>query len=132
MKDNPAFIKWFVTAVQCNSPPDFILAKPDIFLDFCLSNVYTYLDANAIRIANALLSLPGRHSQPVISYLVGLDGEEFQKALQQLVTTNIVVWSPVNIKSGVETEYELGELPRFKYQQAPPPRLRRGNRVSAT
>jgi LuxR family transcriptional regulator, glucitol operon activator len=112
MRDNPAFIKWFVTAVQCDKRPDEVLARPALFLDFCLSNVYTYLNLDAIKIANALLSLPGRHPQPVISYLAELDGDRFQKALRQLVTTNMVSMSPAQSNSGRESQYELSDLPR--------------------
>lgn len=112
MKNNAAFIKWFVTVVQCHTRPEDVLAKDTLFLDFCLSNVYSYLDDNARKVANALLAIPGRHSQPVISYLSGLDGDAFQSALRQLITTNIVIISPVRTQWGSESYYELGELPR--------------------
>jgi len=69
MKNNPAFIKWFVTAVQCGRRPEEVFARPELFLDFCLSNVYKYLSSVAILIANALVTVTGQHSQPVLAYL---------------------------------------------------------------
>lgn len=113
MKNNPAFIKWFVTAVQCGRRPEEVFARPELFLDFCLSNVYKYLSPDAILIANALVAVPGRHTQPVLAYLTELDGDRFQTALRLLITTNMVTMGSLASDGSMETVYELGELPRL-------------------
>ena len=111
MKNNPAFIKWFVTAVQCGKRPEEVLVAPRIFLDFCLSNVYNYLSIDAKNIAKAMLAVPGKHAQPVLSYLTDLEDDRFQEALQQVVTTNIAIRSTSPTEGG--TFYELCDLPRL-------------------
>jgi hypothetical protein len=113
MKNNPSFVKWFVSAVQSGKRPEEVLVEPTVFLDFCLSNVYGFLSEDGREIAHAMLAVPGRHAQPVLSYLTDIEGHDFQVALQQLITTNIAVMSSTPTEHGYESVYELGELPRL-------------------
>jgi hypothetical protein len=62
MKNKSAFIKWFVTAVQVGKQPEEILQNAAVFLDYCMPNVWGYLDASAKAVADALLAVPGKHA----------------------------------------------------------------------
>ena len=121
MKFNPGFIKWFVSAVQCGRRPEDVLANPQIFLDFCLSNVYEYVGDDARKIAKAMLAVPGKHTQAVLSYITKMDGDRFQAALQQLWSANLVSMLTTPTETGFETVYELSELPRLYILKNHPP-----------
>ena len=112
MKNNPGFIKWFVAAVQAGKRPEEVLAKPDMFLEFCMSNVYSYLTKNSQALLRAMLSLPEKYSQAELAYLTELDHLDLQRALQQLLSTNMVVMVNVARGSSYESRYVLGELAR--------------------
>lgn len=113
MKLNPGFIKWFVSCVQCDIPPEKVLANPVKFLDFCLSNVYDYVSDNAKTICKAMLAVPGRQSLSLISYLTKLSGDALQEAIANLQFANIVRMDSVHTKAGSETVYELSDIPRL-------------------
>src|SRR5690606_4099429 len=63
MNNNPGFIKWFVSAVQAGMRPEEALERPEVFLDFCMSNVYNFLNPEAKHVLNVLLCLPGAKTQ---------------------------------------------------------------------
>jgi LuxR family glucitol operon transcriptional activator len=112
MKNNPGYLKWFVSAVQAGKRPEEVLAKPDVFLDFCMSNVYDYLSASSQALIRAMLCVPGKHSQAELAYLSSMEHQELQRSLQQLLTTNMVVMSSVPRGSSYESQYDLSELAR--------------------
>src|SRR5882724_5491895 len=109
---SPGFIKWFVSAVQAGKRPEEVLAKPDIFLDFCLSNVYRYLSEVSKKVLRCMLCVPTPNSQAELSFLTELDFLKLQPALQQLLTTNMIVMSSLPTGSSFESRYALSDLPR--------------------
>ncbi|WP_404864499.1 cold shock domain-containing protein [Georhizobium sp. MAB10] len=124
MKGNPGFIKWFVSSVQCGKRPENVLVEPKVFLDFCLSNVYDYISEDARNLVNVMISIPGPHTQSVLSYISGLNGDRFQSALQSLWSANLVQMSSVSTSVGQQTVYEPGELPRlFLIKNHPPSQI---------
>lgn len=112
MNNNPGFIKWFVSAVQTGSRPEEVLAKSDVFLEFCMSNVYDYLSTKARKVLRSLLCLPGRHSQAELAFLNSAEALELQPALHELMRTNMVNMSTVAVGSSFESQYELIDLAR--------------------
>lgn len=112
MKNNPGYIKWFVSAVQAGRRPEEVLANPDLFLNFCMSNVYEYLTPTSRTVLRAMLCLPELNSQAELHFLTQLDVLDLQRALQQLLTTNMVVMSSVPRGSSFESRYEISELAR--------------------
>ncbi len=113
MKYNAGFIKWFVSAVQSGKRPEEVLVDPKIFLDFCLSNVYDHLSDDSKKLAGVMLSLAGKHSQSVLSFISEIGGDDFKQALQQLWSANLVTMSTSATDQGSQTVYELAELPRL-------------------
>jgi LuxR family glucitol operon transcriptional activator len=113
MQNNPGFIKWFVSAVQTGQRPEDILDKPDIFLEFCMSNVYHYLSDNSKLVLKSMQALPGRHSQAELAFITNeLSATDIQKSLQGLLTTNMVYMTSIAQGTSFETKYDMSELAR--------------------
>jgi LuxR family glucitol operon transcriptional activator len=112
MHNSPGYIKWFVTAVQSGRRPEEILAKPTLFLDFCLSNVYGYLSEDSRLVLKSMLCIPLASSQAELAFLTELDSLVLQRALQQLMTTNMITMTSVVAGSSFESRYAISDLPR--------------------
>ncbi len=123
MKYNPGFVRWFVSAVQAGKRPEDILSKPELFLDFCMSNVYEYLSKEARNTLNAMVSIPGRHSQGELAVLTEADASSLQEAIHQLLTTNMITMETGSREGSAETRYEVSDLARAyltKHHPVPP------------
>jgi len=112
MKKNPGFIKWFVSAIQAGSRPEDVLAKSDIFLEFCMSNVYSYLSKESKRILRSMLCLPRRYSQAELGYLNDINSLDLQRSIHELLRTNMVIMSSTPTGSSFESQYKLADLAR--------------------
>lgn len=113
MTNNPLFIKWFVSAVQVGCRPEDLLAHPDLFLDFCMSNVYGHLSVPARGVLSALLAIPEELTLAEVTYFNGGDAFEAQAALQELLTTNMMVMNSLPRGTVVESRYAITELARL-------------------
>ena len=112
MKNNPLWIKWFVSGVQAGQRPEALLAKPDRFLDYALTNVYEYLSEDSRKLLDVMQSVPGPHSQAQLAFLSQIDPEPLQKALLQLATTHMMRIRRSPGVSSFESRYALGDLAR--------------------
>jgi cold shock CspA family protein/tetratricopeptide (TPR) repeat protein len=114
MHNNPLFIKWFVAAVQSGMSPEQVLFEPGLFLDFCMSNVYEHLSGAAQALLKALLAAPDELSLPELIYYQQDETYETQAAVQELLTTNMLVMNSFPGRSGgtVESRYRLTDLTR--------------------
>jgi hypothetical protein len=111
MANNPAYIKWFVTAVQVGKSPGEVLANPDMFLEFCMSNVYRYLSSIGKDILHTMQGVPGKHSLAELAFLCGeREPIPMQKGLHELLATNMVNMSSIPRGSSFESRYSVGEL----------------------
>jgi LuxR family transcriptional regulator, glucitol operon activator len=111
---NPAFIKWFVSAVRVGQPPEEVLAShSDMLLDFCLSNVYDFLSEESRRLLYVFQSAPGRHSQGELAYLEDEhDVHRLKKCLLELVSANMVKLHSIAAGSTYHSSYDLTDLSR--------------------
>ena len=139
MKYNPGYIKWFISVVQAAKRPEEVLAKPDIFLDFCMTNVYQYLNDFSKEVLQAMLAVQGKYSQAELAFLTNLEIVALQQALQQLITTNFILMTSKPVGNSFETRYSLSELAReFLIRHYPPSQaksdefIRRKRRLVAT
>jgi len=121
MKNNPGFIKWFISAVQAGKRPEEVLAKPDMFLDFCMANVYDYLSQTSRRILKSMQTIPGELSQAELAFLSSIDDLELQKGLQELMTTNMVNMVSVPVGSTYQSSYGVSDLARVYLAKNHPP-----------
>jgi tetratricopeptide (TPR) repeat protein len=123
MKNNPGYIKWFVSTVQYGKRPEDILANPDLFLEFCMSNVYRYLPINSRKILTTLLCVPGQHSQAELVFLTNMEIADLQEGLQEAYRSNMITMNSVAKGSAFfESRYMLSDLAReylLKHHPAP-------------
>jgi tetratricopeptide (TPR) repeat protein len=112
MKKNPGYIKWFLAAVQAGKRPEEVLAQSDMFLDFCMSNVYEYLAEDSRKVLQAMLCVPGQHSQAELTFLSDMDVLELQRSVQELLRSNMVIMSSTAVGSSFESHYALSDLAR--------------------
>jgi LuxR family transcriptional regulator, glucitol operon activator len=112
MKCNPGFIKWFVAAVQAGRRPEEVLADPSLFLDYCLSHVYEYLSQEAKRLLRPLQTIPRPLSLAELAYYTGMECTVLNNAIQQLLSTNMVMMASMKDGTNSETRYALSELAR--------------------
>lgn len=112
LKHNPGFIKWFVSAVQVGSAPEAVLAQPEMFLDFCISNVYDHLGENSRRVLDAMLTVLDNLGNGELSFLTELSPLDTKAALQQLFNTNMIVMDSRPRGSSYITQYQVSDLAR--------------------
>jgi LuxR family glucitol operon transcriptional activator len=112
MKHNPLFIKWFVSCVQTGKRPEEILDKRELFLEYCMSNVYDYLSPASQHVLGALLCLPGQRSQAELAFLTQMKAVDLEQALRQIRGTTMLTVSNTPHGSSFESKFELSELAR--------------------
>ncbi|WP_438864003.1 NB-ARC domain-containing protein [Neptunicella sp.] len=112
MHRNPSYIKWFVSSVQTGLSPEAVLQNSDDFLNFCMSNVYQYLSSDAQKLTRSMQCAQGLRDIPELSYLNDFDALQAQKAIQELMATNMLSQSSVAKGASVKTSYQLSELAR--------------------
>lgn len=112
MQYNPLFIKWFVQAVQIGARPEQVLGQQDLFLEFCMSNVFEYLSAECHTVLASLFCLPGKHSLAELAFLNDMDAWELEHVVRQLRTTSMITLAPTPRGSTFESKYGLSELAR--------------------
>ena len=112
MKYNPGYIKWFVSAVQAGTRPEEVLSRPDVFLDFCMSNVYEYLSLTGRTVLRSMLGLPGRHSLAELAFINDIEANELQPVIYELLRTNMVIMSSTVQGSSFESHYDISDLAR--------------------
>ncbi|MND85657.1 Tetratricopeptide repeat protein [compost metagenome] len=112
MHRNPSYIKWFVSSVQTGLTPEAVLQNSDDFLDFCMSNVYEYLSKDAQRVTSSMQCAQGLRDIPELAYLNDFEALQAQKAIQELLATNMLSQSSVAKGASVKTTYQLSELAR--------------------
>ena len=111
MSCNPGYIKWFVSAVQSGQAPEKVLSQPEIFLEFCMSNVYKYLSELSKSVLVTMQGVPGHQSVAELSFLYGdIEPLKLQEALQELLATNMVHMNSIPRGSSFESKYSITEL----------------------
>lgn len=112
MHRNPSYIKWFVSSVQTGLSPEAVLQNSNDFLDFCMSNVYEYLSPEAQKLTSSMQCAQGLRDIPELSYLNDFEALQTQKAIQELMATNMLSQASVEKGASVKTTYQLSELAR--------------------
>lgn len=107
---SPGYMKWFVSALQTGLAPEVVLQNSSLFLEFCMSNVYEYLSADARELTSTMQCAPGWKDVAELSYLSGFEALRIQRALQELLATNMLVESSKALGGAMKTTYQLAEL----------------------
>lgn len=90
MGNNPGFIKWFVSTVYSGKTPEEVFASSELFLNFCMSNVYNYLSSSTIDILNVMQYSLKQLNLSEIAFLSAKNPDVVKMAVQQLISTNMV------------------------------------------
>ncbi|MFV2945976.1 NB-ARC domain-containing protein [Pseudomonas japonica] len=109
---NPGYIKWFVSTLQTGIAAEAVLQNSSLFLEFCMSNVYEFLNSDARELTATMQCAPGWKDIAELSYLSGFEAIRTQKALQELMATNMLSESSKPTGGSVKTTYQLAELAR--------------------
>lgn len=109
---NPGYIKWFVSAIQTGVAAEAVLQNSSLFLEFCMSNVYQFLSQDTRDLTTTMQCAPGWKDIAELSYLSNFEAIRIQKALQELMTTNMLAESSKPTGGSVKTTYQLAELAR--------------------
>jgi len=112
MQRNPSYIKWFVSSMQTGLSAETILQNSELFLEFCMSNVYEYLSTDTINLTTVFQCSPGFKGMPELAYLTDFDSLTIQKAVQELMATNMLTESTRIDGASVKTTYQISELAR--------------------
>ncbi|WP_219587465.1 hypothetical protein, partial [Vibrio parahaemolyticus] len=112
MHRNPSYIKWFVSSIQTGLSPENVLQNSDLFLEFCMDNVYKFLSEDARHLTDSMQCAPGLKDIPELAFLTDFDGLRSQKAIQELMATNMMNQTSDTKGASVKTMYQLSDLAR--------------------
>jgi tetratricopeptide (TPR) repeat protein/cold shock CspA family protein len=110
MNGHPAYIRWFVAGVQAGRRPEELVGDNALLLDFCMSNVYEFLTADARTVVRSMQVLSGARNQAELAFLNAFSAEKIQAALLELLTTNFVYMSSQASGQTLDTVYQLSEF----------------------
>ena len=109
---NPGYIKWFVSATQTGVAPESILQNSQLFLEFCMSNVYNYLSEDARLVTSTMQCAPGLKDVAELAYLCDFEAIRIQRAITELMSTNMLSEASKVMGGSIKTTYQLSELPK--------------------
>lgn len=119
MNYNPSYIKWFVSCVQSGKRAEEILQNSKLFLEFCMSNVYEFLNNDTKELTKIMQCAQGPRELPELQFFSEYDSLKLQTCINQLLSTNMLEQRSKPIMGSSKSTYELSELARkflsFKY-----------------
>lgn len=131
MSGHPAYIRWFVAGVQAGKRPEELVGGNELLLDFCMSNVYGFLQEDARAVVACMQVLPGARNQAELAFLNVYPAEKIQAALLELITTNFVYMSSQASGQTLDTVYQLTEFgKKYLDQRHPVPPQQRSRFLS--
>ncbi|WP_406029131.1 NB-ARC domain-containing protein [Nocardioides sp. NBC_00850] len=90
MNCHPGQIKWFVSGVQAGVEPDSLIHNNELLLDYCMENVFDYLNPDARTVLTSMQVIPGSHTLAELAYLSDFQAPRLQSAILELTRTNFV------------------------------------------
>lgn len=90
MNCHPGQIKWFVAGVQAGVAPDSLIHNNELLLDYCMENVFDYLNADARAVLRSMQVIPGSHTLAELAYLSDFEAPRLQSAILELTRTNFL------------------------------------------
>lgn len=129
MGGHPAFMRWFVAGVQSGKRPEDLLKNNALLLDYCMSNVYSYLSPSARDLLSIMLIVQGARNQSELAFLSEASAEKLQSVLYELMNTNFVAMSDIGTDNVSETLYNLTDFARKYLSQHHGPAPERGRAI---
>lgn len=90
MNCHPGQIKWFVSGVQAGLSPESLIHNNELLLDYCMENVFDYLNTDARTVLTSMQVIPGSHTLAELAYLSNFQAPRLQSAILELTRTNFV------------------------------------------
>ena len=109
---NPLAIKWFIANVIKGEPVESILIHTDELTSYCMSNVYKKLSNQAKKVLETMLVYQKECSDAEIGYLVNGDPILRRRAINELLSTNMVRMRTISEDSVKKSVFSISELPR--------------------
>ncbi|USQ81237.1 NB-ARC domain-containing protein [Ornithinimicrobium faecis] len=123
---HPSYIRWFVAGLQAGRRPEDLLGDNGLILEYCMSNVYDYLDEEQQEVLSTFQVLPGAKNMAELAYLNDLSGEDTERVLLALLTTNFVAMSSHSRSGSLDSAYFLSDFAKeYLDRWHPVPRPRR-------
>ena len=110
MSGHPSYIRWFVAGLQAGRRPEDLLSDDGLILQFCMSNVYDYLNQQEQDALGIFQVLPGPKNMAELAYLNDLSGEDTERVLLALLTTNFVSMSRRPTAGHLDSTYFLSDF----------------------
>lgn len=121
LNSNPLEMKWFVINLCKGESIEKIMAKKNEITDYCMSNVYEKLSNDSKRMLNVLLVTNVECSSAELDYIVDLDTFRHNKAINELITTNMVSMKTTPLNCYMQTKFFVTEFAKEYLQQHCPP-----------
>lgn len=87
---NPLAIKWIIASIFKGVPIEVILTHTEELTNYCMSNVYDKLSLESKKILEVMLIYQKECGQAEIGYLIEMDSIKMNKAINELLTTNMM------------------------------------------
>jgi LuxR family transcriptional regulator, glucitol operon activator len=128
MSGHPSYIKWFVAGLQSGKRPEDLLGENELLLEYCMSNVYGYLNEQDRKVLTVFQVLPGSRNMAELAYLNDLGSAETEQVLLSLLTTNFVSMSSRSSAGTLDSVYFLTDFAKgYLDRQHPVARARRAD-----
>ncbi|MGD6900713.1 NB-ARC domain-containing protein [Bacillus infantis] len=88
---NPLSIKWYISGVYNGISETSLIAKKSELIEFCMSNVYGKLSINSKKILQLFVIEKKELSLGEIDYFTGFSDLELRRAINELLSTNMVL-----------------------------------------
>lgn len=110
MSGHPSYIRWFVAGLQAGRRPEDLLSDDGLVLRFCMSNVYDYLEDAERAALGVFQVLSGPKNMAELAYLNDMSGDEMERILLTLLTTNFVSMSRRSAAEHLDSAYFLSDF----------------------
>lgn len=112
LHSNPLAIKWFVINILKGDPIESILASQEELTEYCMSNVYDKLTNESKDVLQVMLIYNKKCSDAELDYLLDLDPVMHRRALNELVSTNMVRMQSETICGELKTLFYISDFAR--------------------
>lgn len=112
MHGNPTHIKWFVSSVQTGMRPEDALADDGLVLDFCMTNVYEFLNSDAKAVLAAMQTENGPLNLGELQAMLNYSAGELTEAVNSLTRSNFISLVSLSHDHYRGSYFELSEQAR--------------------
>lgn len=117
LHSNPLAIKWFVANIFKGEPIESVLSHTNDLTSYCMSNVYDKLSKDAKNVLDTLLIYNKETTDAELVYLLNSDAIIHRKALNELMTTNMIRMKSVSENGERKSLFSITDFAKEYLQQ---------------